>query len=69
MAFVCHIKAVFSEQSFAHVGEERQIIRKTISVNQARAHKLKIRGLCSLFSSGILAQLSKNFEDFFYLAA
>ena len=48
MVFIYHIlKAVFSEQSFAHVGAERQTniqtyihtnthtFRKTISVNQA----------------------------------
>ena len=46
MAFIYHIKAVFSKQNFAHVGAERQTIykhtyiqthtfQKTISVNLA----------------------------------
>ena len=52
MAFIYHIKAVFSEQNFAHVGAERQrniqtniqtyihthTLQKTISVNQARVY-------------------------------
>ena len=49
MAFICHIKAVFSEQNFAHVGAERQTnIQKTYIQTYMQTHTHTFRKTISV---------------------